>query len=90
MADDEEGLPLKYKVDLEGGNPLPACIKYVESENQLYIQTDNEKDLGSYSIEYCASDGYANPTCEKFTVSIEDPMKSKKSKSATNDNDLAN
>ncbi len=30
----------------------------------------------------CVSDGYANPTCGKFTLTVEDPIKAKKKKAS--------
>ena len=54
----------------------------------MYVMTDKPKDLGSYQLELCASDGYANPVCAKFTLSIEDPVKSKKIKGNNNDADF--
>jgi hypothetical protein len=38
-------------------------------------------------MEMCISDGYSNPTCGKFTLVVEDPIKAKKKKPAVNDQD---
>jgi hypothetical protein len=46
------------------------------------VQTEKEKDLGNYQMDLCADDGYANPTCARFTLSVEDPLKTKKKKSS--------
>ena len=48
LGDDEEGLPLKYKVGMQDGSALPTFIKYNEAENRLYVMTEKQKDLGSY------------------------------------------
>jgi hypothetical protein len=39
-------------------------------------------------MELCISDGYANPTCGKFTLVVEDPIKAKKKKAAVNEEDI--
>ncbi len=38
-------------------------------------------------MEMCVSDGYANPICGKFTLTVEDPLKAKKKKATGNDQD---
>ncbi len=38
-------------------------------------------------MEMCVSDGYANPTCGKFTLAVEDPIKAKKKKATSNEQD---
>jgi hypothetical protein len=38
-------------------------------------------------MEMCVSDGYANPICGKFTLSVEDPIKAKKKKATANEQD---
>jgi hypothetical protein len=39
LGDDEEGLPIKYKVGMQDGSALPPFIKYNEAENRLYVLT---------------------------------------------------
>ena len=40
LGDDEEGLPLKYKVGMQDGSAIPTFIKYNEAENRLYVMTE--------------------------------------------------
>jgi len=40
LADDEEGLSLKYKVGMQDGSAMPLFIKYNEAENRLYVMTE--------------------------------------------------
>jgi hypothetical protein len=35
-------------------------------------------------MHLCADDGYSNPACAQFTLSIEDPIKTKTKKSSIN------
>jgi|LauGreDrversion4_2_1035121.scaffolds.fasta_scaffold86128_2 hypothetical protein len=55
-------------------------MKYVELENRLYVKTEKLKDLGSYQLMMCITDGYSNPVCGRFTLTVEDPIKSKRKK----------
>ena len=41
-------------------------------------------------MELCISDGFANPTCGKFTLVVEDPIKAKKKKASANEEDIQN
>ena len=60
-------------------------MKYVELENRLYVKTEKPKDLGSYQLIMCITDGYTNPICGRFTLTVEDPIKSKKKKKVNSD-----
>jgi hypothetical protein len=39
------------------------------------VKTNNEKDKGTYSLEMCITDGFSLPICEKFTLTVEIPIK---------------
>ncbi len=39
------------------------------------MKTNNEKDKGTYSLEMCITDGFSLPICEKFTLTVEIPIK---------------
>ncbi len=39
-------------------------------------------------MDLCADDGYSNPACARFTLSIEDPIKTKTKKSSINSDSL--
>jgi hypothetical protein len=78
QTEDEEGLPIKYKINnLEGGS-LPLFIKYNELSKSLTVKSNDEKDIGTYSLEMCITDGFALPVCEKFTLTVEVPINNKK------------
>jgi hypothetical protein len=52
---------------------MPNFINYIKEEHKLIVNPQREKDIGDYALELCAFDGYSNPSCVKFTLSVEDP-----------------
>ena len=46
----------------------------------MSVMASKNKDIGIYELMLCISDGYANPTCASFRVTVDDPMKSKTAK----------
>ena len=60
-------------------------MKYIEIENSLYVMTEQQKDLGTYQLQMFITDGYSNPISGKFTLTVEDPIKTKKKKGSPSD-----
>jgi len=60
-------------------------MNYVELKNKVYVKTEKPKDLGSYQLIMCITDGYTNPIFGRFKLTVDDPIKSKKKKKVNSD-----